>query len=225
MLDFAEQHWQILALGALNALMITAACIPLFIVLGICLALARRSRIRLISGAAAAFVELIRGTPLLLQLYFLYYALPLVGPSLDPLTTGMLALTLNSGAYFSEVVRAGFQSVARGQRDAAIVLGMGRWLTFRRVLMPQALVLVLPTLGNNIIELFKATSLLSIITVNEIVFYAGRVLAQTLQTMNVWILVGIFYFVVAWPASVGIGRLEIALTRWSRHGNQSQSHS
>jgi polar amino acid transport system permease protein len=89
--------------------------------------------------------------------------------------------------------------------------------------MPQALVLVLPTLGNNIIELFKATSLLSIITVHELVFYAGRVLAQTLQTMNVWILVGIFYFIVAWPASVGIRRLEIALTRWSHHGNRSQS--
>lgn len=216
------QHWPRLVDGALVTIQVTAIATPLFICLGLLIALGRMSRLRAIRWVAGGFVEVVRGTPFLVQLFWLFFALPLAGITLQPLVAGILALTLHFAAYASEIFRAGIQSIPTGELDAAKVLGLGSFTTLRRVILPRALVLLIPPIGNNIIEVFKATSLLALITVDEIVFYAQRLTAQTRQAPDVWILVAFFYFIVSFPATVGINWYERHAAR--RYGLRRSDH-
>jgi len=140
----------------------------LSLVLGLIVALARLSRFRGTRALATIYVELIRGTPCLLQLFYIYFVLPAFGLKFDPFTAGVIGLTINYAAYLSEVYRAGIQAVARGQLEAAQALGMSRTLMMRLIILPQAVRVVVPPLGNYFISLFKDTSLASIITVKEL---------------------------------------------------------
>lgn len=208
MLDFAAAHWSNLAPGVVVTLLSTAVVIPICLAVGILVAAVRLWGPRWLRVPAAVYVEVFRGTPLLLQLFWLFFALPFVGFTFDPLTAGVLGLSLNFGAYLSEIFRAGILAVPRGQVEAAEVLGFGRWGSLRRILLPQAMVIVIPPVGNNIIELFKATSLLSLITAGDIVFYAQRVMSLTQKATEVWVLVALFYFVLAFPVSILVPVIE-----------------
>jgi polar amino acid transport system permease protein len=115
-----------------------------------------------------AGIEVVRGTPFLVQLFFLYYGGPSIGLQLEPVSAGILGLGVYGSAYFAEVFRAGFRAVPRGQVEAATCLGMGRWQTVRRIMLPQMLVVIVPSLSNTIIVLSKETAVLSVITVPEL---------------------------------------------------------
>ncbi len=136
--------------------------------LGLAWAVCRRSSSRLLSWPVAGLVEFVRSTPLLVQLFFLFYGLPALGVSLSPLATGVLALGLHYSCYTSEVYRAGINAVPRGQWEAARALQLTRWQTYRHVILPQAIPPVIPALGNYLIAMFKDAPLLSAITVLEI---------------------------------------------------------
>lgn len=146
-----------------------------------------------------AYVEILRGTSAIVQLFYLFFILPAFGISLPPTATAVIGLGLNLSAYGSEVVRAGILSIGKGQHEGAAALGLTQFQTYRLVILPQALVAMLPSFGNLLIELVKATSLVSLITITELTFSGRQMVVTTGKTMEIWTLVLIIYFVMAYP--------------------------
>lgn len=158
------------------------------------------------------YIEVFRGTSLLIQLFWLYFALPILGIELSPMTAGVLALGLNFGAYGSEVVRSSIQSVPKGQMEATIALNMTPIKRMRRVILPQAILLMIPTFGNLMIELLKGTALVSLITLSDLTFQAMSLRNTTMQTTEIFTLLLIFYFIIAYPITFCFRMLEKKLS-------------
>lgn len=165
--------------------------------LGLAWAIARRSRWGLISWSTAGLVEFVRSTPLLVQIYFLFYALPGLGLRLSPLVTGVVALGLHYSAYTSEVYRAGIEGVPKGQWEAAIALNLNPFHTFRHVVLPQAIPPAVPALGNYLVAMFKDTPMLSSITVLEMLQTAKLISAETFRYLEPLTLVGVLFLVLS----------------------------
>lgn len=169
----------------------------------------RLSRFRFIRLITTIYVELFRGTSLLVQLFWLFFALPAFGIQFTPLFAAIVALGLNYGAYASEVVRGSILAIPKGQTEAAIALNMTYWQRMRLVILPQALRIMLPGFGNNIIELIKGTSLVSMITLNDLT-YQGLMLQNVnlSYTMPVFIVLLIVYFLIALPFVLLVRKFE-----------------
>jgi polar amino acid transport system permease protein len=180
--------------------------------------LARLSRSRTLRAAALVYVDLLRGTSALVQLFWVFYALPLLGLRLPPLATGILVLGLNVGAYGAEVVRGAVQALPRDQAEAALCLGFGPRRTLWRILLPQALPSMLPTFGNLLIELLKGTALVSLITLADLTFQGQVLRAATLRSGEVLGLVLVLYFLTAQVLAQGMRLLERRLGRWRTPG-------
>jgi polar amino acid transport system permease protein len=194
--------------GAAITIEMTFTVMAISLVLGLIVALARVTRFRPIRAFATFYVEVIRGTPCLLQLFYIYFVLPAFGIRLAAFTAGVIGLTVNYAAYMSEVYRAGIQAVVKGQLEAAQALGMSRSLMMRLIILPQAIRIIVPPLGNHFISLFKDTSLASIVTVKELIF-AGQIIAATnFQYFTIFTLIGIIYIAISYPGSLGVQYLE-----------------
>lgn len=174
--------------------------------------MARMSNNKLVRGIATVYVEFFRGTSLLVLLFWIYFVLPLLGLSMSPMAAGILAIGLNYGAYVSEVVRSGFESVPEGQEEAGIAVNMTKSQRIRRIIFPQAFVLMVPNLGNQLIELFKSTSLVSLITLSDLTYHAQLLNGSTYETTKIYVSLLVIYFVLAWPLSKGMELLECKLT-------------
>jgi polar amino acid transport system permease protein len=161
---------------------------------------------------AGAYIEIFRGTSLLVQLFWLYFALPIFGIQLEPMLAGVLALALNYGAYGAEVVRSAIQAVPKGQSEATIALNMSPFQRMRLVILPQAFLIMLPTFGNLLIELLKATALVSLITLADLTFQGMSLRTTTLQSTTIFSLLLILYFLMAYPLTLGIRWLERKLS-------------
>jgi len=194
--------------GLLITVELTFVVITLSLVCGLLVALAGMSRLAPLRWLVKAYIEVIRGTPLLLQLIYVYYVLPEIGIRLDAFTAGVLALTLNYSAYISEVYRSGIQAIAKGQHDAAAALGMTRALAMRRIILPQAIRIVVPTLGNYFIGLFNDTSLCAAVSIQELLFTAQVHAALNFQYFTLYTVVAAMYFAVSFPAARLVGYLE-----------------
>lgn len=191
-----------LAEGATWTLALFFCSAILAVIVGLIVCLCRLSKSRILSRAARVYIDVIRGTPLLLQLFYIYYGLPELGVVIDGFTAGVLGLTLNFGAYLAELFRSGIQSVDSGQHEAARALGLSKTERLRFIVLPQALRTVFPALGNYALVLIKETSLVAVISVYELM-RAGEMLAgATFQSLTVYTLVGIIYFamcsILAW---------------------------
>lgn len=187
--------------------------VPGFLI-GLATALARLSGIRPLQFVAGLYVSIIRGTPLLVQIYIVYYVLPdLIGLDLGALASGLLALALNVGAYVSEALRGAFLSVPSGQREAAQALGLSPTQVFRDVTAPQALRIAVPSLGNSFIGLVKDTSLVSIITVVELLQEANLAIARTFQPTPLYLTVALIYWVVSSVLAYALRGVENRLSR------------
>lgn len=206
--------------GLMLTVLLTVIVIVLALALGLVVALARLYAPRWVGWLVAAYVEIIRGTPLLLQLIYIYYVLPELGIRLNAFTAAVLGLTLNYAAYISEVYRAGIVSVAKGQSDAAAALGMTRALALRRIILPQAVRSVIPSLGNFLISLFKDTALCSVVSVQEVLFTAQIMAARNYQYFTLYTVVGALYLAVGFPAA----RLVDWLERRTRQGYRRKRH-
>ncbi|PYE49387.1 amino acid ABC transporter permease [Deinococcus yavapaiensis] len=193
------------------------AMLPGFL-LGLATALARLSRVPPLEWIARTYVSLIRGTPLLVQIYVVYYVLPDLGIDLGPLWSGVLALALNVGAYASEALRGAFLAVPSGQREAARALGLSTWHTFRDIEAPQALRIAVPALGNSFISLVKDTSLVSVITVVELLQEANLIIARTFQPTPLYLAVAVIYWIISSVLSLGLRRVEDRLSRHQTTG-------
>ena len=207
-LEVALANFGPLLAGLLMTVELTLVVIVLSLAFALLVALGGLSRFTPLRWLVKSYVEIMRGTPLLLQLIYVYYVLPEIGIRLDSFTAGIIALTLNYSAYLSEVYRAGIQAIARGQHDAAAALGMTGTLAMRRIILPQAIRIVLPTLGNYFIGLFKDTALCSVVSIQEVVFTAQILAARNFQYFTLYTIVGIMYFAVSFPAARLVGYLE-----------------
>jgi L-cystine transport system permease protein len=197
-----------------GTLPLTAVSFTLGLALALVVALMRLSGRRLVSAVARAYVSVIRGTPLLLQLFIIFFGLPSLGITLDPWPSAIIGLSLNVGAYASEAVRGAILAVPRGQWEAAMTVGMGRVTTLRRVVLPQAARIAVPSLSNTLISLVKDTSLVSVVLVTELLRQAQIIAGQTFEYFTLYSVAAVYYWVVCFLLSIGQARLE---TRLSRH--------
>jgi cystine transport system permease protein len=197
-----------------GTLPLTGISFVLGLALALVVALMRLSGNRLLSGLARAFVSLVRGTPLLLQLFIVFYGLPAVGLTIDPYPSAIIAFTLNVGGYASEAVRASILAVPRGQWEAAATVGMGRTTTLRRVVLPQASRIAVPPLSNTLISLVKDTSLASTVLVTELLRKAQEIAAPSFDFFTLYGVAAIYYWVVCLLLSFGQDGLETRLSRY-----------
>ncbi|MEU8784705.1 ectoine/hydroxyectoine ABC transporter permease subunit EhuD [Streptomyces sp. NPDC048637] len=181
--------------------------------LGLVWAMALRARSRWVTWPVSIFVEFIRNTPLLVQLFFLFFVLPGWGLAFSPLTTGVIGLGLHYSTYTSEVYRAGIDGVPPGQWEAATALNLPRRRTWIAVILPQAFRRVVPALGNYVIAMFKDTPLLAGITVADMLFQANSISATTFDYLEPITVVGILFVVISYPTSLLLRALERRLVR------------
>jgi polar amino acid transport system permease protein len=194
--------------GALTALEIAALAMVGGVMLGLVLALMRLSALPPIHGTAWLYIWFIRGTPLILQLVFLYDALPVVGIKLDSFTTAVVGFMLNEAAFSAEIIRGGILSVDRRQSLAAASFGMGPFLTLRRIILPQAMRAILPGMANQTISMIKGTSIASVIFVNELTFRAQQIVGQNFKFFTVFAAAGIIYLILTSGVAVAQFYLE-----------------
>lgn len=154
------------------------------------------------------YVEIFRGTSLLVQLFWFFFVLPIFGLEMSAMLAGVLTLGLHYGAYSSEIVRSSILSMPKGQTEAGIALNMTPWQIMRLIILPQAIVKMLPSFGNNLIELLKGTALVSLITLSDLMFKGVATYSLTLRTAEVFGLVLLVYFVLALPLTFGVRTLE-----------------
>ena len=183
--------------GAWTTIKLTALGCVLAVVMAFIAAFGKMSRVPPLRWLAIAYIEVFRGTSALVQLFWLFFVLPHFGVTLDPFTTGVLALGLNVGAYGAEVVCGAIQAVPRGQYEASIALNMSYWTMMRRVIVPQALLAMIPPWGNLFIELMKATSLVSLITITDLTFAAYQLNQTALRSVEIFSLVLVMYFFIS----------------------------
>ena len=152
---------------------------------------------RLLRWPATVYVSLFRGTPLLVQMFVIYYGLPSVGIEFTPVTAGILALSLNSGAFLSESLRGAIGAVSQGQWAASYSLGLGYWSTLRHVVLPQALRIAVPAMSNTLISLIKDTSLVSVITMTELMLSTKEVIATTFRPLPLYLAAALIYWALS----------------------------
>ncbi|WMJ80137.1 amino acid ABC transporter permease [Clostridium sp. MB40-C1] len=181
-------------------------------------ALMKLSKNKILKGISSVFIEIVRGTPLLVQLYILFYGLPLMGINLPEINAfgtnftdfiaGILALTINSTAYVAEIIRGGIQSIDKGQMEAARSLGMGHKMAMSHIVIPQAVKNILPALGNEFITVIKESAIVSVIGIHEIMFNAQLVTGVTFKPISPYIFAALIYFVLTFGLSKLIGKFE-----------------
>jgi L-cystine transport system permease protein len=193
---------------------LTLISFTLGLILALLVALMRLSPVWVISQIARFYVSVIRGTPLLLQLFIIYYGLPSMGATIDPFPSACIAFTLNVGGYASEVIRAAILSVPRGQSEAALTVGMNYATAMRRIVLPQATRVAVPPLSNTLISLVKDTSLASTIQTIEIMRKAQEMAAPTYQFFTLYAVAAAYYWVICLALSFSQARLETRLDRY-----------
>jgi len=177
---------------------------------GIALALALQSAIQPLVYVVRFYISFIRGTPLFIQILIVFFILPSVGIDISRFTSGVVALSLNSGAYISEMIRGGLTSIARGQIEAGRALGMRRSLIWRRIVLPQVFTVILPPLTVEFASLLKYSALLSVIGVVELTRTAQQIIAATFKPIEIWVTVGVLYFIMCFSLGMLTRRIERA---------------
>jgi len=198
----------VLLRGALVTLEVTASSGVIAFLLAMLVGTAQLSRVAVVRTAAKAYVEILRGTSALIQLFYLFFVLPVLGIDITPMEAAAFGLGLTFSAYGAEIVRAGILSVDRGQWDAARALGMPRGLAFRRIILPQAFVTMLAPFGNLLVELLKSTSLVSLITLTDLTFAGAQVITSTGKPGQTWGAVLLLYFLMCFPLAQAVRSLE-----------------
>lgn len=204
----ARESLPVLLEGLKITVELTFIVLAISLVLGIFVALCRLSKSRVLRAVTGFYVDFMRSTPLLLQLIYIYFVLPTIGIRLDPFVAGVVGLSLNYSAYLSEVYRSGIQAIPRGQLDAAAALGMRPSLTMRRIVLPQAIRIVIPPLGNYVVALFKDTSLVSVLTLQELLFSGQIIISRTYDYFTIYTMVLLLYFLVCYPSLMLVRHLE-----------------
>ena len=214
-----QKYWRVFLIeGVKNTLLLTAIAVLVGAVIGIFVTLLKRSRFRIVRFLITVYIEVIRGTPILLQLYLFYFVLPELLPflNLSAFVWVAIALSINSSAYVSEVFRSGIQAVDPGQAEAARSLGMSKGQTMARIILPQAIKNILPALGNEFIMILKETSLASTFFIGDLMTSYKVVSGATYLSMEPLIIVGVVYLCLTYPLS----KLVAFFERRMAHGSK-----
>lgn len=207
-LEHARDFLPILLEGAIVTVQVTVLSFLLSSVIGLVLALGKLSPVRPIALAASTVINIIRGLPIIVQLFYIYFVLPEVGIQLSAFQAGVIGLGIAYSAYQAENFRGGIEAVDPGQREAALAMGMRPALLMRRVILPQAFKISLPPYGNTLVMMLKDSSLVSTITVAEMTRAGQLIASSTFQNMTVYTLVALLYLAMSLPLVWGIRRLE-----------------
>ncbi|MEY4321602.1 MAG: hypothetical protein RL167_330 [Actinomycetota bacterium] len=208
-----DSLWPLLQALLVGTIPLTAASFVIGLAVALVAALARISGVWLFRSISAAYISVIRGTPLLLQLFIIFYGLPSFGIVFDPWPSAIIAFSLNVGGYAAETIRAAILSIPKGQWEAAATVGLTRNQALRRVILPQATRVAIPPLSNTLISLVKDTSLASVVLVTEIFRTAQEIAGPTFQFFLMYALAGIFYWVLSQILAFGQSRIEKRLNR------------
>jgi L-cystine transport system permease protein len=211
--DLLQNALPILLKGAGWTLLLAVASVVLGAIIGTLVAITRLANVPGLTQLAALYVSCMRGTPLLVQLFVIYYGLPSIGIQLDPITAGILGLSLNVGAYLSETIRGAINGVEREQWSAAKSLGLTQGQTLRYIVGPQALRLAVPSLSNSLISLIKDTSLVSVIAVSELMLATKEVIATTFQPFPLYLAAAAIYWAMSATFETLQTKLETRLNR------------
>ena len=200
----------LILLGAGVTIKITAISVGLGFLLGLVVSVCRMSGIKLLNAVCVCYVNIIRGTPILVQIFLIYFALPrVIGHQIDPFLAAVAACSINSGAYVSEIFRAGIQSVDKGQMEAGRSLGLSWMQTMIYIIIPQAFKHVIPPLGNEFISMTKETSQVSVIGFEELTRRGQLIISKTYGSLEIWVAVAVIYLIM----TLGIARLVNYLER------------
>lgn len=192
---FLDSFWDILLPGLLVTIPLTAISFTFALFIGVIVALVQFANVPLLTQLARFYIWVIRGTPLLVQLFIVFYGLPHVGILIDPFVAAVVVFSINEGAYCSETMRAALESVPKGQLEAGLCAGMSWLQTIRRIVLPQAFRTAFPTLGNSLISMVKDTSLAANITVTEMFMTTQRIVARTYEPLLLYVEVGLIYLI------------------------------
>jgi len=212
-MDFVAQILPYLLVGAMTTIELTILSMALALVAGLALALMRLSRIPLLRSLSGAYIEIIRGTPLLVQLFIIYYGLPQYGIRLEAFTAGVIGLSINYSAYLAEVYRAGILAIDKGQWEAGGSIGLSRAALLQHVIVPQAARIVLPPVGNYFISMLKDSALVSTISIVELMRAAQLRVAITFRAMDIYLVTALIYLLMSYPCSVLIRYFERRASR------------
>ena len=216
--DLIVNSFPLLLLGAVITVKITAMSVALGIVIGLFAGIARICRVKPLRWISAVYVDFFRGTPLLVQIFLFYFAVPVItGQRIDPYVAAVGSCGINSGAYIAEIVRAGIQSIDEGQMEAGRSLGMTWTQTMRYVIVPQAMKRVIPPLGNEFIALLKDSSLVSVIGFEELTRRGQLIIAKTYASLEIWFSVAIIYLIMTLTISRLVAFLEKRYNPDDRH--------
>ncbi|MEK4271910.1 amino acid ABC transporter permease [Paenibacillus sp. FSL R7-0026] len=210
--SFLLEHWQDYARSAWVTLELSFFGVLFGTLLGVIMALMRISRIWPIKFVASAYIELIRGTPMLVQILIIHYGLTVIGVNLPAFMSGVVALTMNSSAYMAEVFRAGIQAIDKGQIEASRSLGMTNGMTLRYIVLPQAFRNMLPAIGNEFIIIIKDSSLVSMIGIAEIIYTARTIQGVTFQPLAPLLVAAGLYFIITFTLANLLSWLERRLS-------------
>ncbi len=197
LVELLGMAWPFLLQGAMYTVLFAAVSMVLGLILGFRVAVVRVTKVPVVSQIAAVYVSAFRGTPLLVQIFVLYYGLPSVGIEFTPVTAGILALTLNVAAYLSESMRGAILGIDKGQWEAGLSVGLTWGQTLWNIITPQALRLAVPSLSNSLISLIKDTSLISVITVTELMLATKEVIAETFQPLPLYLAAAGIYWLLS----------------------------
>ncbi len=211
LIDWAPELWR----GAIATIWISFFSLILALVLGLFASLLRISHNTILRRAASFYVDLIRGTPVLVQILFIYFGLPFIGLRMPAVVAGILAMGLNSGAYITEMIRGGLESIDPGQMEAARDLGMSYNQAMRRVIIPQIFQIVIPPITGEYNSLVKGSSLLSVISIAELTRVGQRMLGVSFRPVESWLPVAVIYFVINYIITRSTNRLERRLAQRS----------
>lgn len=203
-----------LLLGAVTTIEITLVSLLVAIMLGLSLALVQRMNIFWLNWLIAAYVELFRNTPVLAQLFIIYFGLPYVGYNIPSFLAAVIGLGLNGGAVLAEIFRSGILAIHAGQREAALSVGMTPWMSMRYIILPQTWRITLSPIGNYAIALIKDTAVVSAVAAPEIMFYARTLVSSSFETTIIYILVAMIYFALAFPIARLVDSLERKQRAW-----------
>lgn len=192
---FLDSFWDILLPGLLVTIPLTALSFTFALIIAVIVALIQFANVPILTQLARFYIWIIRGTPLLVQLFIVFYGLPHVGILIDPFVAAVVVFSINEGAYCSETMRAALESVPKGQLEAGLCAGMSWGQTIRRIVLPQAFRTAFPTLGNSLISMVKDTSLAANITVTEMFMTTQRIVARTYEPLLLYVEVGLIYLI------------------------------
>ncbi|MEA1973991.1 MAG: amino acid ABC transporter permease [Bacillota bacterium] len=212
-LEFLIKYKMFYISGVKNTLLLAVFAVFFGVILGIMLALMKLSKNKILKALAISYIEFLRGTPIIVQIYIIYYGLPNIVPfNLPDMAWGIVALSLNSGAYVAEIIRAGIQAVDKGQMEAARSIGMPHNMGMRYIIIPQAFKNILPALGNEFIVVVKESAIVSVVGITELMYRADTIRGITYKAFAPLMVAAIIYFIITFTLSRLLGIVERRLS-------------